>query len=567
MIRRGKYLTGQAFLLLAHEVRGLQRAVYVLALFALFSSLLALVRDRLFAHIFGAGVVLDLYNAAFRIPDFLFVAVGALVSVYILIPELARRGAGEQKEYIDTIVAGFSALAIVICGSAFLFAPVILGILFPRFTQSGLSPTLTLLTRIMLLQPILLGFSNILAAITQSRNRYLLYATSPLLYNSGIIVGIIFFYPLWGVSGLAWGVVFGALLHAGIQLPSIIGDGFFRSVPRIRDMRALIETVVISVPRALALSMNQMTYLGLTVLAGLLTSGSIAIFVFAYNLQAVPVSIIGASYSVAAFPTLASALTRGARDEFIAHVATAARHVVFWSLPATALVIVLRAHIVRVILGSGAFNWTDTRLTAAAFALFAMSLAAQGLMLLIVRAYYAAGRTFIPFLVSSFIALCTVVLAAASVGALHIAFVLNAAASLLRVGDVPGTSVLALAFAYAIVSILGTIALIIHFEHRFAGFLRQVLPSWGQSLLASIACGLGAYVVLQFVGPITLSSTVLTVFVRGFVAGVVGIAACTATYHSVGNREHSETLETIRGRIQRAPLSPSLVAAAEEHPV
>src|SRR3989344_4771723 len=249
-----------AFRFLSVEVRGLQKVVYVLAAFALLSSILALVRDRLLAAAFGASTTLDLYYAAFRIPDLIFVGIGALVSVYTLIP--AR--------------------------------------LFPQFMLEGNLPQLVTLTRIILLQPLLLGFSNILAAITQSRHRYLLYALSPLLYNLGIIFGIVVLYPLWGVAGLAWGVVVGAAVHAGIQIPAVIRDGFLRSSPRLWDIGALLQTVSVSVPRALTLSMNQITFIGLTALAGSLTSGSIAVFMFSYNLQAVPLSIIGASYSVAA---------------------------------------------------------------------------------------------------------------------------------------------------------------------------------------------------------------------------------------------------------------------------
>lgn len=567
MIRRGAYLTGRALQFIALEVSGLQRAVYVLALFALLSSVLALVRDRLLAHAFGAGVTLDLYNAAFRIPDVIFVGIGALVSVYILIPELSRRTELERKVYIDTIIAGFSLLAIVVCGLAFVLAPHIFAVLFPKLSAEGHLATLTALSRIMLLQPILLGFSNILAAITQSRQRYFLYALSPLLYNLGIILGITVLYPLFGVAGLAWGVVLGAAFHAGIQIPSIVGDGYLNHVPRIRDLKALFETVVISVPRALTLSMSQLTYLGLAIFAGLLAPGSIAIFTFAFNLQAVPLSIIGASYSVAAFPTLAAALARGERSVFIAHVATSARHVVFWSLPAVALAIILRAHVVRVILGSGAFTWTDTRLTAAAFAVFSLSLAAQALMLLIVRAYYAAGRTFVPLLVAVFVAVGTITLAAAAVGALHIPFVLHFIEALLRVSEVPGTGVLGLAFAYSLVAILGTTLLLAHFEHRFRGFLSQVLFSWGQSLLAALATGAGAYLTLNLVGPITLSSTVLTVFMRGFAGGVAGIIAGALVYKLLGSREYEETIQAIHGKMRRSSLSPSVVAAAEEQAV
>ena len=357
-------------------------------------------RDRLFAHTFGAGAELDIYYAAFRIPDFLFVAVGALVSVYILIPELAKRGDEEQKRYIDTVVVGFSLLAVFSSFLAAIFAPAILEMLFPSLVEGGYKETLTALTRIMLLQPILLGLSNILAAVTQVRARYGLYALSPILYNIGIIVGVLVLYPLWGLTGLAWGVVFGALLHFGIQLPSILSDGFFHKLPTSIDIAALVRTASISIPRALTLSLNQVAFIGLVALAATLSPGSVAIFMFAYNLNSVPLAVVGASYSVAAFPTLAAAFSTGRREEFVGHVAIAARHVIFWSLPLIALIIVLRAHIVRVVLGSGAFDWTDTRLTAAALAIFSLALLAQGLMLLLVRGYYAAGRTLAPFIVS-----------------------------------------------------------------------------------------------------------------------------------------------------------------------
>lgn len=550
------------------EVRGLQSAVYVLATFAFLSSLLALLRDRLLANAFGAGTTLDLYYAAFRIPDFIFVALGALVSVYILIPELARRDNRAQKSYMDTILAGFSILAVCIAFVAALLAPRILSALFPQFANSGLLPALVTLTRIMLLQPILLGMSNIFAAITQTRYRYTLYAASPLFYNLGIILGVTVFFPLWGLPGLAWGVVLGAALHAGIQVPSIVRDGFFHSFPRVSEPQALFRTAFISVPRALALSMNQITFIGLTSLAATLVSGSIAVFMFAYNLQAVPLAIIGASYSVAAFPTLALSLSLGRREEFIAHIATAARHVLFWSLPATALIIVLRAHIVRVVLGSGAFDWTDTRLTAAALALLSLSLVCQGLMLLLARGYYAAGSTFVPLLTSSLIATGTIGLSLVFIRGFENPAIITFVESLLRVEDIPGSHVLALALAYTLATFAGTIFLVIHFERRFGGFFGQIKRSLAQSTVAAFVGGATAYMTLAFIGPLTLSSTLLSVFIRGFAAGTAGIIVSGVAYALFNNQEYFETMKAVRARLWRGAVKSesgvTLVASAEE---
>src|SRR6185369_4160761 len=100
---------------------------------------------------------------------------------------------------------------------------------------------------------------------------------------------------------------------------------------------------------------SQLTYLGLAVLAGYLAPGSIAVFAFAFNLQAVPLAIIGVSYSVAAFPTLSRLHAAGEQGEFLKHIEVALRHALFWAIPATVLIIVLRAQLVRAILGAGEF--------------------------------------------------------------------------------------------------------------------------------------------------------------------------------------------------------------------
>ena len=551
---------------ISQEVQGLHTAFYVLAASALLSSILALLRDRILAHVFGAGATLDLYYAAFRIPDLIFVGTGALVSVYILIPELIRRSETEQRDYIDTIITGFLAFSIVLASLAAVFAPLVLQALFPQFVAQGHMPELVMLTRIILMQPILLGLSNILASVTQTRRRYWLYSISPLLYNLGIIFGTVALYPIFGIQGLAWGVVVGALLHFGIQLPSVASDGFFRRLPRIREPRALYTTAVVSIPRALALSMNQITFMGLIALAGMLAPGSIAVFMFAYNLQAVPLSIVGSSYSVATFPTLARALSRGEREGFIDHIALSARYIFLWSLPITALVIVLRAYIVRFVLGSGAFDWTDTRLTAAGLAIFSLSLAAQGLTLLIVRGYYAAGRTFVPFIVALLSAGVTITIGVFSIGMFQSTTISNFTQDLLRVAGVPGSNVLSLAFAYSFVAILAAIVLLVHFERRFSGFWKLVRGSWAQSAVAAIAGGAAAYFVLEVVGPITLSSTTLSIFMKGFASGTAGIIVSALALYALGSREYAETVVGIRARLWRGRgiLGSTVVASAEE---
>src|SRR3989344_3875281 len=333
------------------EVRGMHQAAYVLAAFALLSQLLALVRDRLLAASFGAGHTLDLYYAAFRIPDFLFATVASLLSLYALLPVLSRLAAEDEEKMLSflrqALLFFFVSMA-VISGVAYLLAPELLRLVAPGIS----SPQLLLLTRILLLQPILLGASNIVANLTQLRHRFFLYSVSPLLYNLGIIFGIMALYPKLGVVGLGWGVVIGAALHLLIQLPF-----FAKEKPRMRmewreSARKLWQVLALSVPRTLALAANQISLLILTALASFLAPGSISIFMFGWNLQAVPLVITGVSSSVATFPTLSRLHTAGERSEFVRHVEVALPHIFFWTIPATVFGVVLRAQLVRTILGT-----------------------------------------------------------------------------------------------------------------------------------------------------------------------------------------------------------------------
>jgi len=530
------------------RISGLHQAAYILGGFTLLSSLIAFVRDRLLAHTFGAGAELDLYYAAFRIPDLIFVGVASLVSAYVLIPALASRREEDQRLYIDSIVAAFSVLIVFVATVAYIFTPQILRVAFPVFFEGGHFAELVLLTRIMLLQPIFLGFSNIAAAIVQVQGRYVLYATAPVLYSIGIIIGIVFLYPVLGLTGLSWGVVLGSMMHIGILLPAVRKEGFMKSVPRAIDIRVCIETMKFSLPRALTLSMNQVAIFVLIAIAGSLSAGSIAIFTFAFNLQSVPLAIIGASYSVAAFPVLARMLSVGARAEFIVQVTTAARHIMFWAFPAIAFAVVLRAHMVRVILGTGKFDWTDTRLTAAAFALFIISLVAHALLLLLVRAYYAAGKTLIPFIVHTAIAGGAISLGYGFLNLYENLGFREALESALRVQGVLGTEVLVLPLAYTISSIVGLLILVVLFEISFGGFTKGIARTFWQGVISAGVGGAVSYVVLTTLGGITSATTLSIVFLHGLGAGLAGIVASVIVLWILKSRELREIVRTTRER-------------------
>src|SRR3989344_1638601 len=540
--------------LLEREIRGLHEAAYLLGVFAILSQLLALVRDRLLAYHFGAGSSLDIYYAAFRIPDFLFVSIASLVSLYVLIPFLSEAAYATQsarKEFLSTVFSFFPRAIAAASAIAAIFTPAILSFVVPGIAHSPEADTLVLLTRILLLQPILLGISNIAASITQSYGRFALYAISPILYNVGIIVGIIFLYPRFGILGLGFGVLFGALLHLLVKIPLLVREGLFPR-PTFKFGPELRRVLALSIPRTLALSANQLALIVLTALASFMAAGSISVFNFAYNLQAVPLSVIGLSYSVAAFPTLARLFSIGNQKAFFTQVITAARHIIFWSFPATILFIVLRAQIVRVVLGSGNFDWADTRITAAALSLFAVSLIAQRLVLLFVRGYYAAGNTRTPLYVNGISSLLIIVFA------LFFSHLFAASPlwrfffeSLLRVSDLPGTSILMLPLAYSLASIINVLVFVFLFQKHFERFSKSLTKTFLESLSASVIAGFVAYEFLEIFGSLFNINRFWGIFGQGFIAGLLGIAAGAAILFLLGNEEIREVWGSLRRKFWR----------------
>ncbi len=529
------------------EVRGLHQAAYLLAFFALLSQVLALFRDRLLAGTFGAGETLDLYYAAFRLPDFLFATVASLLSLYALLPVLAKLAPEDLTGFLERSLLVFFVAMGAVAAVVYVAVPAILPVIAPGVA----GPQLEMLTRILLLQPILLGASNIIAALTQLRHKFLLYSLSPLLYNLGIIAGIVWLYPAMGLAGLAWGVVLGAALHVLVQLPFWGRTG----VPSISwgdTWRRLGEVLKLSVPRTLALAAGQVSLLVLVALASLLQSGSIAVFMFAFNLQAVPLAIIGVSYSVAAFPSLSRLHAAGERGEFARHIEVALRHILFWSIPAIVFVIVLRAQLVRAILGSGVFDWPETRLVAAALAIFIVSLAAQSVTLLVARGYYAAGNTAKPLV---FGAVAVGVSVVAGLVLMHFfeywdlwrLFLEN----LLRVEGISGTAVLMLAFAYSLGALAQAGLGLWYFTRDFGVARRPLCGLVFQSFAAAVLGGAAAYATLAATGGAIDINTLPGVVLQGTVAGLAGLVVTIATLALLRNKELSEAYAAIHKRVAR----------------
>lgn len=540
------------------EISGLHQAAYLLGFFAVLSQVLALFRDRMLASIFGAGMSLDIYYAAFRIPDIVFATVASLVSVSVIIPFLVERidrDKAEAQHFLNSIFTFYMLIMVVVSFVLYIVTPGLLKVLFPVISKGEFYSELVSMTRILLLSPFLLGLSNLFASVTQVYRRFFVYAIAPVLYNAGIMFGIVVLYPLYGLVGLVCGVVCGAGLHLLIQIPSAIASGL---VPRFRipiDLHAIKRVVFISLPRTITVSSNELTELFLISFASFLIPGSISVFNFSFNLQSVPFSIIGVSYSLAAFPTLTRLFSKGDKEQFLEQMITSSRHIIFWSIPLSVLFVVLRAQIVRTVLGVGRFNWDDTRLTAAALALFTVSLVAQNLTTLFVRSYYARGKTKPPLFMNMFSAGCIVVIS-------YVCVVLFKDSSLfrdfmevvLKVENIPGTIVLMLPLGYSIGTLINMCLHWYAFESEYTSYSRLVLRTLFQTVGASVIMGYVSYRMLGVFSSVFDLDTLFGIFMQGFVSGSIGLCVWIGVLWLLKSTELEDVWKTLHKKIWKAKV-------------
>ncbi|MBI5004712.1 MAG: murein biosynthesis integral membrane protein MurJ [Candidatus Lloydbacteria bacterium] len=548
----------QFFTVFHKEWSGLHEAAYLLGLFAFLSQVLALFRDRLLAGSFGAGANLDIYYTAFRIPDFLYIAVASLVSVTVLVPffikHLETENTGSAKKFINDVFTVFFLVLVGVSIVTFLLMPWLVKLIAPGFLSSQ-HETLIFLSRVLLLSPLLLGLSNLFGSITQSYRQFFVYALSPILYNIGIIVGIIFWSPAHGIAGVVYGVLLGALLHLLVQIPAVAKKGLLPSFSFRINLQEIKEVTLLSLPRTFVLSTQQLIMIIFLALASLLGEGAISVLKFSFNLQSVPLSIIGVSYSVAAFPTLAQLFSNGDKEAFAKQIMVAAKHIIFWSLPVLVLFIVLRAQIVRSVLGTGAFGWTETRLTAAALALFAVSIVAQSLVFLFVRGYYASNHTQKPVIINSVAAIITVALAFFLLKFFEANnFFRFFVEDLFRVSDVAHTSVLMLPLAFSIGSIVNALLFWVIFKKDFPAFSMSMAYSLYHSFAGSVAMGFVAYQMLGVLDNFFDVTTFWGILLQGFFAGVAGIIVGVCLLYVLENKEVREIWESFHHKFWKAKV-------------
>jgi putative peptidoglycan lipid II flippase len=502
---------------------------------SLVSRLLGLLRDRLLFSTFGAGDTLDSYYVAFRLPDLIFniLVLGALSSSFIpvFIAHRQKNAATSGEETAWSLAHGVMTITVVtlcvLSGIGMIFTPQLVPLFAPGFTGEKLAHAISL-TRIMLFSVALFGISNIMSSILNAMKRFFAFSLAPILYNVGILFGILVLYPLVGLSGLAWGVVLGAFLHACVQVPSVRKLGF-----RFRWSNGLAHSGVrkvfrLMLPRTIGLSAVQLDQVVSTMIASTLAAGSVAVFSAAQNLQSLPINIFGVSLAISSFPVLSEAFASKQHDRFVAEFSTVFRRILFFIVPVTVLILLLRAHIVRVVLGAGNFDWEDTILTAQSLGFFSLALFAQSLIPMLARSFYALHDTATP----AWICMLTVIVNI--VGSLWLSSVLG---------------VVGLALSFSITSALQMLLLLIFLRFRLGDLDdNTILLSTIKIVVGSAMMAASVWGALQLLARGVNQTTFIGIFLQGACAAVVGIIV----YGCVALAFRFREVELIRQWLSRA---------------
>jgi putative peptidoglycan lipid II flippase len=379
-------------------------ASLVLAITFSISSILGLLRNRfLYAKFFSCCVAqLDVYNAAFRLPDLIFklLVTGVLSASFIpVFSSYLHKNKKVADEIASTVINLLLITFLIISIIAFIFIDPISKIIAGGFSPDQLV-LMASLSKILLLAQIFFLLSNFITAILQVNQIFIIPAISPIIYNFFIIVSIFTLAPIFGIYGVAIGAVVGAFFHFAIQIPVIRRQGF-TYYPIIRTkLNGVKEIFTLMVPRILSLGLGEIENTVTLFFASSLASGSISLLNLALQFMYWPSRIFGTTVGQASLPILSKNIALNELKTFKSTLNRIIVQSLFIAIPISILILVERVSIIRLLYGSREFPWSATILTARILAFLIPGIVCQAVIQILIRAFYAFHNTKVPFLIS-----------------------------------------------------------------------------------------------------------------------------------------------------------------------
>jgi putative peptidoglycan lipid II flippase len=532
------------------KTKTITSAAFILGVSTFISGLLGVLKMRLLVSQYWngeieAGIQLDSFFAAFRVPDLLsatLITGGIIVAFLPLFSQYFRKDEEEAWVFANNVLNVVFVSLSFLCLVLWFLAPLIISLIAPGFGLEQKQLTVSL-ARIMFVGPLLFGVSGIFSGILQHFDRFMSYALAPILYNIGIIFGILVlsipFPESEKIYGAAWGVVLGAFLHFLVQVPTAIKSGFkyrFLFNPFSESVKKISKLMI---PRTIGQASSQINLIVITAIASTLSIGSVAIFNFAHNLYLFPVAIIGVSFAVAAFPAFSRSWAKGEKSEFFNSFSSSFRQVVFVILPLSFLMFVLRAQVVRIVLGAKGFGWEETKITAACLGLFSIGVFFASLTPLLVRLFFSFQDTKTPALTAVFSVVFNISLSFALVYLFSFSNLFSdAMAGWLKIKTVSDIRVIGLALAVSLSALFNFSLLLIFLKRKIKSLpLKEIKNSTINVLIASLLASQVCYMGLRLATLFVKLETFWAVFFQLSVATIVGILAYLLTLFFLDPKE------------------------------
>jgi len=384
--------------ILSRQQTNIFSAAFAIALAMLGSAILGILRDRLlYARFYAAHPgQLDAYNAAFKLPDVLFqlLITGSLSAAFIpTLSQLLDRNPKKANQVTSTVINWLIAIFIVLAVIVFIFAQPFSKLITADIGEKQIS-LIASLTRLLLIAQFFLLISNLLTGIIHAHQRFILPALSPIVYNLGIIAGIVFFSDYFGIYGPTIGVILGSFLHFIIQVP-LIHKLKFSFNPFLfnildRDIKKIIRLII---PRNLSLIISELEAIIIIYWATFVGKGMLSLFYLAQHLSQLPVRLLGVAVGQAILPAFAHEQNKKGSLALKNLIAKVLLQTTYLILPICSLFLVLRIPLVRLAFGAKEFPWDATLLTGKTLAILTVAIFCQTINEILRRSFYALSDT------------------------------------------------------------------------------------------------------------------------------------------------------------------------------
>jgi len=379
-------------------------ASIVLGIAFAFSALLGFFRTRILYDFFFASHVLELdaFNAAFRLPDLIFklLVAGALSASFIPVYSNYRHREKKTADQIASTVINllfivFTVTAILV----FIFARPLSGLIAKGFDPYQIN-VMVKLTRILLISQIFFLLSSFVTSILHVNQLFIIPSLSPILYNITIILSIYLLAPIFGITGVAWGCVIGALIHLCVQLPTLKNQGFNYQLIINRSLSGVKEIIRLMIPRTLSVGLGEIENTVTLFFTSILPAGSLSLLNLALQLMYMPSRIFSTTIGQASLPILSKKIAQNKHKTFRKIVVRTIFQSIFIALPIAVIILVLRLTLVRIVFGTKNFPWEATKLTANTLGFLTPAIFCQAIIQIIIRAFYALHNTKTPLKIS-----------------------------------------------------------------------------------------------------------------------------------------------------------------------